>query len=364
MCTRPSAVWMTAGYEYSPGSLSSTSAASHVLPSPETATFSGVRPCVRVVVDEEVRPSRERDGVDARVGIRQRGERHRRPRAARVGRPSLEDALRPRAPDGLKHAVRMDQDARLNRIDAASVGGGRREYGGPRQAAVGRPLEVHAPDARPIGRLGAARRNDGAVGEPHRLVLDRTEDAVGQAARVAPCLPGVGATFAPCPTTSAGWDRPCRRASAVRRRLEQHRIPARDAACRPAARRWRPRPAPSTARARCRDSQMPTSGAPSRVPPNHAVDEPGARLDDRRGMGAGERRGLVDELGPYLVGCAHDSDDEQHRCELPHLLDPSRDASDTPNAAMLTPGQAGSVSGVTSKEREFRTQAGIRPGHR
>ena len=40
----PSAVWMTAGYEYSPGSLSSTNAASHVVPSRESATFNGVRP--------------------------------------------------------------------------------------------------------------------------------------------------------------------------------------------------------------------------------------------------------------------------------------------------------------------------------
>jgi hypothetical protein len=45
---------------------------------------------------------------------------------------SLEHALRPRAPDGLKHAARMDEDARLNRIDAASVDGGRWDDGGPR----------------------------------------------------------------------------------------------------------------------------------------------------------------------------------------------------------------------------------------
>ena len=69
-------------------------------------------------------------------------------------------------------------------------------------------------------------------------------------------------------------------------------------------------------------------------------------------MGAGERRGLEHELGPYLLGRAHDSDYEQHRCELPHVLDPCVERRiDTPNAAMLTPCQASSVAGVTMKER-------------
>jgi hypothetical protein len=55
-------------------------------------------------------------------------------------------------------------------------------------------------------------------------------------------------------------------------------------------------------------------------------------------MGAGERRGLEHELGHYPVGCPHDSDDEQHGCELPHVLDPFVGRQiDAPNAAMITP---------------------------
>src|SRR5262245_5265549 len=42
--TFPSRPWTTAGYEYSPGSRSSTSAACHALPLREIATFNGDRP--------------------------------------------------------------------------------------------------------------------------------------------------------------------------------------------------------------------------------------------------------------------------------------------------------------------------------
>src|SRR5687767_12313056 len=58
MCTRPSAVWMTAGYEYSPGSLSRTTAAPHVIPSGETATFRGERPFDVWLYTRRCRPSR------------------------------------------------------------------------------------------------------------------------------------------------------------------------------------------------------------------------------------------------------------------------------------------------------------------
>ena len=50
-----------------------------------------------------------------------------------------------------------------------------------------------------------------------------------------------------------------------------------------------------------RDNQMPTSFAPSRVPPNQAADQPIGRLDDRRGVRTGERRRLEDELRRSLV---------------------------------------------------------------
>src|SRR5438874_6322365 len=58
MCTRPSSLWITAGYEYSPASLSSASAASQLLPSRETATFSGDRSWVVWLYTIRWRPSR------------------------------------------------------------------------------------------------------------------------------------------------------------------------------------------------------------------------------------------------------------------------------------------------------------------
>src|SRR6185503_15368980 len=88
----------------------------------------------RPVVDDEVPAIAQGDGIDAGVWIRQGCEGERRPRKAGIPRPSLEHALLPRAPDGLKHAARVDEDARLNRIDAAAIGGGRWEHRSPRQA--------------------------------------------------------------------------------------------------------------------------------------------------------------------------------------------------------------------------------------
>src|SRR5262245_21009455 len=57
MWTRPLDACITAGYEYSPGSSSSTSAACQLLPSCDTATFSGVRPFVVWLYTSRKRPS-------------------------------------------------------------------------------------------------------------------------------------------------------------------------------------------------------------------------------------------------------------------------------------------------------------------
>ena len=193
-------------------------------------------------------------------------------------------------------------------------------HDGPRLAAVGRALEVDAP-ARPLGRLGAAR----AMSVPSAswtglfLIGPRMPSGRRRASHHV-CPPSRDVRTIPHHVSGSG--RPCRRASAARPAAGTAPDSSTDAACRPAARRSRLRPAPSTVPSRCRETQMPTSRRPFARAAEPRRDEPGARLGDRRGMGAGERRGLEDELGPYLVGCAHDSDDEQHRCELPHLLDP------------------------------------------
>ena len=121
-----------------------------------------------------------------------------------VGRPRLEDAPRPRAADGLQPPAGCTRMLGWIASIASPVG----DAGGADivhvAPAIGRSLEVHAPRARPLRRLGAAAREERAVGKPHGLVLDRTENAVRQAAARRPRPPAVAWTPGPCPTRSAG----------------------------------------------------------------------------------------------------------------------------------------------------------------
>src|SRR5437764_6694833 len=158
---------MTAGYEYSPGSRSSTSAASQLLPSRDSATFNGDRPSR---VDEDARL----DGVDFGSLARRVGPRN-RPCAAR--------------------------------IDAA--------------------LEVNPPRARAVRRFGTAATHDRSIRQPHRLVLDRAEDAIGQPSRVAPRAARVARRANhPPPALRTGTD--CvEQPQLAGGHLEQHRLPAR-----------------------------------------------------------------------------------------------------------------------------------------
>ena len=141
-------------------------------------------------------------------------------------------------------------------------------------AGIGRALEVHAPRARTLGRLGAAGGDDRSVCEPHRLVLDRTEDAVRQPSRVGPRPPAVARRSHHAPPALRT------RADLVEQRQRLVAAPrttpgsSTGAACHPAARRSRLRRRRPFAALTRRDSQMPTSAAPSRVPPNHAATSP------------------------------------------------------------------------------------------
>ena len=144
----------------------------------------------------------------------------------------------------------------------------------PRGAAVGAALEVEAPRARPPGGLRAARADQRAVGEPHRLVLDRAEHAVGQAPGIGPRPPVVArrANHAP-PRLRARTDLVEERQRLVRA-SRTARGSSTGAACHRAGRRWPLRREASTRRARAATTQMPTSGLPSFVPPNHAATSP------------------------------------------------------------------------------------------
>ena len=94
-------------------------------------------------------------------------------------------------------------------------------------AAVGDALEVHLPPARLRVRLRAGRRDDGAVGELHRLVLDRAEDAVGQASCVAPLAAAVAARAQHPPPLLRRRPNLVEEHQRPAARLEQYRVPRR-----------------------------------------------------------------------------------------------------------------------------------------
>src|SRR5207253_1728616 len=98
----------------------------------------------------------------------------------------------PCAADRLQRAARMDKDAWLNGIYRALTDGRRRKGRRPCLAAIIGALEMDPPCARSFRRLGAARRDERALDQPDRLVLDGTEDAVGQTARAGPRAAVVG----------------------------------------------------------------------------------------------------------------------------------------------------------------------------
>ena len=123
-------------------------------------------------------------------------------------------------------------------------------------------------------RLGAAGGNQSSISKLNGLVFDRTQDAVRQASGVGPGPPAVARSSNHPPPALWTWRRPCRRASASVSGCsnstgfqQAYRPPS---ACIPVATSIGRVHSPVTRR----DSQMPTSVAPSRVPPNHAVTSP------------------------------------------------------------------------------------------
>ena len=87
-------------------------------------------------------------------------------------------------------------------------------------------LEVHAPLARLLRRLGARRAEERPVGQPHRLVLDRAENAVRQPGRFAPrpaVVAGCARHAPPALRTRPDLIEQRQRAGSS---LEQHGIPA------------------------------------------------------------------------------------------------------------------------------------------
>ena len=213
------------------------------------------------------------------------------PRLAAVVRPDFEDLPGARPADRLQSAVLVKENARLNRRDLFAVVERRRRGPGAcrcrsiaRSGAASRRVSVLEPASRsPLAQL-------------HRLVLDRSEDAVGKARRRRPGPAAVGGRRHHAPPRAGARSDLVEEQQRARSRAGTAPDSTSGSAARPTARRWRPRPAASTsavpaARPRCRrrDCVRPCR----RTRPRR-----GRRcvLDNRRRVARRKRRGLEDEL--------------------------------------------------------------------
>ena len=245
---------------------------------------------------------RHRVGAGGRIG--EIGQRDLSPCAASVAGPRLEHALRSRPAHCLQAPVAVEQDARLDGVQfGRAVGDGRTDES-PGLASVGRSFEVHAPEARLIGRLGAAGADDGAVGQPHRLVFDRTEHSVREAQRGAPRSTAVARRHRHAPPRARAWPDLVEEADRSVGVSEEDRVPARVArTVRLDARRDLARRRPRTLHV-ARQPDADVGGALARAPEPRR-DEAVGRFDERRRVHARKGRGLEEELIADPVGIRH-----------------------------------------------------------
>ena len=200
------------------------------------------------IVDKEESPIGEPDGVDARTWVGQRRCRHPSPRTAAVIRSRLCDDALSAATQDLKRRCRVSEKRWLNGAELGRCVQRRGAFPRPRigdalsRPGAGKPLHVRERPSR-RSRTGAGQHH--ARGYLHRLCANRTEDSPRQRDRIRPRASRVGRRARKPPPLT--WTRTnlVEQHERTVRRLEQHGIPAR-VPCRPAARRWRPPPAPTT----------------------------------------------------------------------------------------------------------------------
>ena len=189
-------------------------------------------------------------------------------------RPTMSRTHARTAPaDRLQFSSAVSQDAWLNRVNRAARSRGGRARDAPCLAGIAGAFEVHSPDAWRVRRLCAAPRDDRSVLQTDGFVLDRPQDAIGQPPAIAPRPPLVRRRADHAPPGAGIRSHFIEERELACAQLEENRIPRRESppvvlhACRHFY-RWVHLPLTR------RDSQMPTSSAPSRVPPNQAATRP------------------------------------------------------------------------------------------
>ena len=254
-----------------------------------------------VVIDQEMTSVLERDGIGAGIRIGQIGQFDLRPGRALVTGDGAEDLGVTGPPDRHEATVFQEQDTGLDR-GGSTLPLLDRDFL-PREPIIAATLEMDLPRRPDLQSFGTAARKDGAVLQLHGLVLDRTEDAFGQAARFTPGLAVIIAEAEQSPPL----DRI--RADLVIQlersflRLEEHRVPTRETLAVRLLRafgdldRRRPLAVDATSRPD-RDVRLAfgLSGEPRR--------DQGAvlGLDNRRRMTARHRIGLEDEASTDHAG--------------------------------------------------------------
>jgi hypothetical protein len=198
----------------------------------------------------------ERNRIDAAVRVREGGRSHRLPSAPAVARLARGDHSLACAAEDLHAPVGVSQDSWLDGADLAPRFERTELF--PAGAQVGSALEMRAPPQ----MLGAGRTKQRAVAKYHRLVLDRTENAVRQTPGVTPSAPAIGGDAQHTPP--APWARPdlVEQQERAACRLMQHWVPARLRPAAPVGATRTSTGADHWASALC-ESQMRTCGWPS-----------------------------------------------------------------------------------------------------
>ena len=247
-----------------------------------------------MVIDQQMAPVLERDGIGPGIRIGQVRQFDLRPRRALVTGDRAEDLGVTGSANRHEASVFQKKDARLNRrrttlplLDGDFL---------PRETVVAATLEMDLPRRSDLQSLGAASGQNRAILQLHGLVLDGAEDAFGQSASRTPSLAVIFAEAEqPPPLDRIRADLVIQLERSFLR-LEEHGIPTGEAlAVRLRTFSDLDRSRPLTVHATGRPDRdvrlsLSLSGEPSRH------QRPVLRLDDRRRMTARHGVGLEDEL--------------------------------------------------------------------
>src|SRR5262249_30609310 len=155
--------------------------------------------------------------------VGQRAGCHLAPRRAPVVAENLKHASLACSAERLQLPVSVNQNRRLDgaKLNAIVDRSGLR----PGRAKVARALEMYLPLAWPRGRFGAGRTEQDAAGQFDGFVLDRSQDAIRQAARFRPTLSAVSRRRQHPPPGARRRTDLIEEEKVSLRRLKQNRVP-------------------------------------------------------------------------------------------------------------------------------------------